>query len=751
MSNAIIGALRVTLGADTAAFDRGLKKAETGLSKFAATATKVLGALGVAFGAQAFAGMIKGTMDAIDAQAKLARAIGGTIAGLQGLERSATRSGIQSSEMTAAVTRLNQALGKAIIDGKGTDGVFKRLGISAQALSRMDVDERLIAISDAMKAAGMSTQEMSATLRELGIRQTSMVTLMQGGAEEIRRSRQAIQEYGAALTKIDTDKIERANDAIADIGIVFQGLRNRIAVNFAEPLERFANAITASARAGGALRFVLDGLVLVGSALAGAVDLAARALETLNQHMDTIAVAASTAGSMMLVAFGPTLLAAMNAVVYAVGTAMVGAMRALTAAMMANPMIAFAVALTAAVTAAYHFRDEIQKAIGVDVVQIAKDAGNLIIGSFVAAYEDIKFVWEQFPNVIAAAMIGAVNFVIDGVNRMVNASLEGLNVLIGAFNALPFLEIGLVDTSGTLIDPIANNFTDALQEGLEKRSKAVAEAIARDYIGELTNAFQASVPAAIDFDLALGDLGEGLERVAGGGKAAAQALNQLMAEGERVRLSVRTPLEELQETIARLNQLLDAGAISWETYTRAVDQAQQKFEEAQNKGDNLAQSLGQQFSSMFEGLISGTKSAGEAIADLLKQLARLLINRAFNMLFGEGGALSGLFSFGGFRANGGPVQSGRAYVVGERGPELFVPNSGGSVVKNSDLGGGSVTVQPVFQVVNNATGMVNVRQEQDGNVLRAVIETVEGAMAGNVANGRGPLRAALNARPAFRG
>jgi hypothetical protein len=346
MSNAIIGALRVTLGADTAAFDRGLKKAETGLSKFAATATKVLGALGVAFGAQAFAGMIKGTMDAIDAQAKLARAIGGTIAGLQGLERSATRSGIQSSEMTAAVTRLNQALGKAIIDGKGTDGVFKRLGISAQALSRMDVDERLIAISDAMKAAGMSTQEMSATLRELGIRQTSMVTLMQGGAEEIRRSRQAIQEYGAALTKIDTDKIERANDAIADIGIVFQGLRNRIAVNFAEPLERFANAITASARAGGALRFVLDGLVLVGSALAGAVDLAARALETLNQHMDTIAVAASTAGSMMLVAFGPTLLAAMNAVVYAVGTAMVGAMRALTAAMMANPMIAFAVALT---------------------------------------------------------------------------------------------------------------------------------------------------------------------------------------------------------------------------------------------------------------------------------------------------------------------------------------------------------------------------------------------------------------------
>ena len=37
------------------------------------------------------------------------------------------------------------------------------------------------------------------------------------------------------------------------------------------------------------------------------------------------------------------------------------------------------------------------------------------------------------------------------------------------------------------------------------------------------------------------------------------------------------------------------------------------------------------------------------------------------------------------RANGGPVTSQQPYIVGERGPELFVPGTGGSVVNSNDL------------------------------------------------------------------
>lgn len=41
----------------------------------------------------------------------------------------------------------------------------------------------------------------------------------------------------------------------------------------------------------------------------------------------------------------------------------------------------------------------------------------------------------------------------------------------------------------------------------------------------------------------------------------------------------------------------------------------------------------------------------------------------------------------GGRAHGGPVESGRSYVVGERGPELFTPDVGGRITPNDELGG----------------------------------------------------------------
>jgi len=57
---------------------------------------------------------------------------------------------------------------------------------------------------------------------------------------------------------------------------------------------------------------------------------------------------------------------------------------------------------------------------------------------------------------------------------------------------------------------------------------------------------------------------------------------------------------------------------------------------------------------------------------------------------GGGGLLGGLFTavgslFGGARANGGPVSAGKAYLVGERGPELLVPRNAGTIIPNQRL------------------------------------------------------------------
>jgi hypothetical protein len=60
---------------------------------------------------------------------------------------------------------------------------------------------------------------------------------------------------------------------------------------------------------------------------------------------------------------------------------------------------------------------------------------------------------------------------------------------------------------------------------------------------------------------------------------------------------------------------------------------------------------------------------------------------------GTGGILGSIF--GGFRAEGGPVAPGRAYVVGEKRPEVFVPRVPGSILPKIPTGG-SVQSSTVF-------------------------------------------------------
>lgn len=76
-----------------------------------------------------------------------------------------------------------------------------------------------------------------------------------------------------------------------------------------------------------------------------------------------------------------------------------------------------------------------------------------------------------------------------------------------------------------------------------------------------------------------------------------------------------------------------------------------------------------------------------------------IINAAVNAIrtvasvgAGIGGAIGGALGFGGGRAMGGPVSSGTAYVVGERGPELFVPGKSGSIVPNGGRGGNTINL-----------------------------------------------------------
>ena len=151
-------------------------------------------------------------------------------------------------------------------------------------------------------------------------------------------------------------------------------------------------------------------------------------------------------------------------------------------------------------------------------------------------------------------------------------------------------------------------------------------------------------------------------------------------------------------------------------------------------------------------MIAGTKSAQEVFVEFLDSIANALMQTAAKMIaqyialgiarmfagmgggpgdFAASGPLAAVGDVGtGFnfdvgamlpgRAKGGPVSSGQTYMVGERGPELFVPGRSGTIVANDKMGGGNTNV-----VVNvDAKGSSVEGNDQGANQLGRVISAV---------------------------
>jgi flagellar hook-basal body complex protein FliE len=131
---------------------------------------------------------------------------------------------------------------------------------------------------------------------------------------------------------------------------------------------------------------------------------------------------------------------------------------------------------------------------------------------------------------------------------------------------------------------------------------------------------------------------------------------------------------------------------------------------------SVAESMSQAFSDGIKGMITGAMSFKNVMSNVIDSV----INKLFEMFVVQqitGMITKGLTSIGlpGFKAIGGPVQSGKPYVVGERGPEMFVPSRSGSIVPNNKMGSGMV----VNVDARGASDPAAVRQQVELGIAQA--------------------------------
>jgi len=145
-----------------------------------------------------------------------------------------------------------------------------------------------------------------------------------------------------------------------------------------------------------------------------------------------------------------------------------------------------------------------------------------------------------------------------------------------------------------------------------------------------------------------------------------------------------------------------------------------------------------QFTSQFVDALMTGADALDAFEDLAKNIVKQIIatfiqmaivNQILNSVFGLTGGPNALPTID-FNAGGGRVQAGRPTVVGERGAELFVPDSSGKIMNHHDSsmsGGGGATI--VNQHINFATGVVPTVRAEVTKMLPQIAEVTKGAVA----------------------
>jgi hypothetical protein len=509
-----------------------MELANTRLAGFARRAGIALAAVTAAAAAAGVA-MVRSGLANIDAQAKLAQSMRTTVESIQTLTWAGELAGVSMGQIEQATQRLTNRLSEAASGSGAAVGALRRLNLTAAELQALPLDQRIVAIQDALTRYVPEAERAAVASDLFGDR--AALAFLRIDSATLRDAARDVQDFGVAVSAADAAQIERTGDAIARLSLIWTGLVNRLTVAVAPALETVATKLADMARATGpigqAITMLFENLgrlatytitfaaVMAGRWVAG-MAAAALSVRGLATALVFLRGALIRTGIGALIVGAGELVYQFSQLVARVGG--VGEAFRLLGDLAREVWSRIGLSLDAAL-ARMAAGWEGLKATSLSALE-GTIAGVVSFGDrtaaiFQGAYDAAVAIWGSLPGAIGDFAFQAANGLISGVEAMLNGVVTRINSFIETLNAalalLPEWATGEGGVRIGILDPvelgrIGNPFEGAATAAGAAAADAFSAALARTYL---------EPP-----DLGLGAMAEGARARADGYREAAEML-----------------------------------------------------------------------------------------------------------------------------------------------------------------------------------------------------------------------------------
>lgn len=619
------GSIIIDLLMRTGSFETDTKRAEKRLRDFQKSANDFGKKLGTAIGAGAAAGAA--ALTALTVQAinfadeinDMSQKVGVSTETLSAWGYATKQAGADIEALNTALPRLAKNLAAAADEGSRQAELFKALGVDVKdaAGNLRSVESILPELADRFKQLNNETTEAALAQELFGRSGANLLQFLNEGSDGLQTMTDRARELGVVIEKETAQAAGEFNDKLDDLRAVALGLGVDIASKLLPALNDTLDKLVKLTKQGDLAENAVTVMSAAFSAGVGAIDFYNKAVSRLSIEIERV-VRSFTALQKISAAASP-----------------------------------------------FSLKSPIQR---------YKDAAEAI-KELNAADADAEAAWEAEMNRLAGGP-GS-----DGTNAIgTGRGRRGRTVNIRESTATAGLE-----------DSVSRFFS---ANDVKERTKKVKEELSaeekawREWEEEMADVFQGIAEASQEYEQRSVDQHNAL-------------LDINMALDEQIKmLGMSAKEQEAYNLAAQAGVSIDseAGRVIAEKVSQLYDQA-----EALRDQTYAMDALRDAGSDFFTDWISGAKSFKDAALDALdslnKRILQMIADNLMEKLFGEfgttgtgstagtagggwGQAIGSFIGsiFGGARAGGGDVWGNRAYLVGEQGPEMFVPNTAGTII-----------------------------------------------------------------------